>query len=134
MFKCSSSHLQNNEGTFFSGSVRGLNIPAAQENATFNTFIKDNLVDPTTITQDVLDTINSLYPPNDPSLGAPFNTGDSLFDRVEAWYTDNMFVAARRLFFNKAAPLQPLFAYEFREFIPGNDPALGGVFLFYIRN
>ncbi|EIW63969.1 alpha/beta-hydrolase [Trametes versicolor FP-101664 SS1] len=115
----------NNEGTFFSGSVRGLNVPAAQENATFNTFIKDNLVDPSTITQDVLNTINSLYPPNDPSLGAPFNTGDSLFDRVEAWYTDNMFLAARRLFFNKAAPLQPLFAYEFREFIPGNDPALG---------
>ncbi|OJT04458.1 hypothetical protein TRAPUB_4728 [Trametes pubescens] len=115
----------NNEGTFFSGSVRGLNVSTAQENATFDMFIKDNLVDPTTVTQDVLDTINSLYPPNDPSLGAPFNIGDSLFDRAEAWYTDNMFLAARRLLFNKAAPLQPLFAYVFREFIPGNDPSLG---------
>lgn len=113
----------------FSGSVRGLNVPAVQENATFDTFIKNLLIDPTTVTQDVLDTINSLYPLNDPSLGAPFNTGDSLFDRAEAWYTDNMYLAARRLLFNKAAPLQPLFAYAFREFIPGNDPSLGGSFL-----
>ncbi|OJT04456.1 hypothetical protein TRAPUB_4726 [Trametes pubescens] len=115
----------NNEGTVFSGSVRGLNVPAVQENATFDTFIKNLLIDPTTVTQDVLDTINSLYPLNDPSLGAPFNTGDSLFDRAEAWYTDNMYLAARRLLFNKAAPLQPLFAFAFREFIPGNDPSLG---------
>ncbi|EIW63971.1 alpha/beta-hydrolase [Trametes versicolor FP-101664 SS1] len=111
--------------TVFSGSVRGLNVPAAQENATFDTFIKNLLIDPTTVTQDTLNTINSLYPPNDPALGAPFNTGDSLFDRAEAWYTDNMYLAARRLLFNKAAPLQPLFAYAFREFIPGNDPSLG---------
>lgn len=123
------SFPQNNEGTVFSGSVRGLNVPAAQENATFDTFIKNLLIDPTTVTQDTLNTINSLYPPNDPALGAPFNTGDSLFDRAEAWYTDNMYLAARRLLFNKAAPLQPLFAYAFREFIPGNDPSLGGALI-----
>lgn len=103
-----------------------MNVPAAQENATFDTFIKNLLIDPTTVTQDVLNTINDLYPPNDPALGAPFNTGDSLFDRAEAWYTDNMYLSARRLLFNKAAPLQPLFGYAFREFIPGNDPTLGG--------
>ena len=30
-----------------------------------------------------------------------------------------------------AAPLQPTFAYHFREFIPGNDPSLGGTFSFH---
>lgn len=76
--------------------------------------------------QSTFDKTLSLYPANDSSLGAPFNTGDSLFDRAEAWYTDNMYLAARRLLFQKAAPLQPLFGYFFREFIPGNDPTLGG--------
>ncbi|KAI0361028.1 alpha/beta-hydrolase [Trametes cingulata] len=114
-----------NEGTIFSTSVRGLNVPPAQENATFDSFIKRLFIDPSTITQDVLNTINSFYPPNDRSLGAPFNTGDSLFDRAEAWYTDNMYLSPRRLLFNKAAPLQPLFGYSFREFIPGQDPSRG---------
>lgn len=103
-----------------------MSTPPQLENQAFDTFIKELLVDPSTVTQDVLDTINALYPANDSSLGAPFNTGDSLFDRAEAWYTDNMYLAARRLLFNKAAPLQPLFAYWFKEFIPGNDPSLGG--------
>ncbi|KAI0363529.1 alpha/beta-hydrolase [Pilatotrama ljubarskyi] len=117
-----------NEGTVFSTSVRNLSVPAAQENTTFDNFIRHLLIDPSTVTQDVLNTINSFYPPNDPALGAPFNTGDSLFDRAEAWYTDNMYLSPRRLLFNKAAPLQPLqplFGYSFREFIPGQDPTRG---------
>jgi hypothetical protein len=68
----------------------------------------------------------ALFPANDPTLGAPFNTGDSLFDRAEAWYTDLMFLTPRRSFFQRAASLQKMFAYYFREFIPGSDPALGG--------
>ncbi|OBZ79051.1 Lipase 3 [Grifola frondosa] len=85
----------------------------------------DLLIDPSTVTSDVLDTINAFYPANDSSLGGAFNTGDSLFDRAEAWYTDNMYLSPRRLLFSKAAPLQQLFAYFFTEFIPGNDPSLG---------
>ncbi|KAI0673681.1 alpha/beta-hydrolase [Trametes maxima] len=114
-----------NEGTIFSQSVRNLNVPAAQENARFDTFIKDLLIDPSTVTQDVLNTINGLFPANDPTLGGPFHTGDSLFDRAAAWYTDNMYLAARRLLFDQAASKQPLFAYHFREFIPGQNPANG---------
>ncbi|TBU54911.1 alpha/beta-hydrolase [Dichomitus squalens] len=114
-----------NEGTVFSQSVRNLSVLASEEDARFDTFIKQLLIDPSTVTQDVFDTINSLYPANDSSLGGQFNTGDSLFDRAEAWYTDNMYLSARRLLFDKAASLQPLFAYFFTEFIPGNDPSLG---------
>ena len=71
-----------------------------------------------------------MYPANDTSLGGAFHTGDDLFDRAEAWYTDNMYLSARRLLFNKAAAFQPLYAYFFEEFIPGNDKTLGGVPLF----
>ena len=71
--------------------------------------------------------MNKFYPANDSSLGGVFNTGDSLFDRAEAWYTDNMYLSPRRLLFGKAAPMQPLFAYFFTEFIPGQDPVRGGV-------
>ncbi|KAJ6487225.1 hypothetical protein C8R47DRAFT_1128095 [Mycena vitilis] len=59
------------------------------------------------------------------SLGAPYITGDSLFDRVESWYTDAMFLAPRRLFCAAAAPLQRLFGYHFAEFINGTSPILG---------
>ncbi|TBU25305.1 alpha/beta-hydrolase [Dichomitus squalens] len=114
-----------NEGTTFSQSVRNLSVPSSEEDATFDTFIQELLIDPSTVTQDVYDTINTLYPANDSSLGAPFNTGDSLYDRAEAWYSDNMFLSPRRLLFNKAASLQPLFGYFFAEFIPGQDPSLG---------
>ena len=93
----------------------------------FEQFIKDLLIDPSTVTQDVFNTMNRLYPANDSSLGGEFNTGDSLFDRAEAWYTDNMYLAPRRNLFNRAANLQPLFGYFFREFIPGQDPSRGGV-------
>ncbi|GJE89460.1 alpha/beta-hydrolase [Phanerochaete sordida] len=114
-----------NEGTLFSESVLGLSVPASEEDAAFDTFVRDLLIDPSTVTNATFATLNSLYPANDSSLGGPFNTGDSLFDRAEAWYTDNMFLSARRLLFATAASLQPLFGYFFTEFIPGNDPTLG---------
>lgn len=117
---------QLNEGTLFSRSVANLSVPASQETARFDTFIRDLLIDPSTVTNATFDTLNTLYPANDRTLGGAFNTGDSLFDRAEAWYTDNMYLSARRLLFNKAAPLQPLFGYFFKEQIPGNNPALGG--------
>ena len=108
--------------------MRNLSVPSSQEDSVFDTFIKNLLIDPSTVTQDVFDTINTLYPANDPTLGGAFNTGDSLFDRAEAWYADNMFLAARRLLFHRAESLQPLFGYFFTEFIPGQDPSLGGTF------
>ena len=106
--------------------MRNLSVPPSQEDARFDTFIRDLLIDPSTVTEDVFDTFNKLYPANDSSLGGPFNTGDSLYDRAEAWYSDNMFLSPRRLLFDKAASFQPLFGYFFTEFIPGEDPALGG--------
>ncbi|OCH95751.1 alpha/beta-hydrolase [Obba rivulosa] len=114
-----------NEGTLFSESVFGLNVPPSNESDVLDQFIKALLIDSSGVTQDVLDRIDTLYPANDSSLGGPFNTGDSLFDRAEAWYTDNMFLAPRRLLFDKAAPLQKLFAYFFTEFFPGDSPTLG---------
>lgn len=98
----------------------------AQEDARFDEFIGQLILDNGTLTTDVLDEIHTLYPANDPSLGGAFNTGDSLFDRAEAWYTDIMYLAPRRLYFNKAAPTQKLFAYFFTQFIPGNNRTLGG--------
>lgn len=89
-------------------------------------FIGHLVIDNSTLTTDVMNTFIELFPPNDPSNGAPFNTGDSLFDRGENWYTDQMFLSPRRLFFQHASALQPMFAYYFREFIPGNDISLGG--------
>ncbi len=117
---------QLNEGTTFSTTLQNLSIPPDQEAARFDTFIKDLLIDPSTVSQDTFDTIHDLYPANDSSLGAPFNTGDSLFDRGEAWYGDTMFLSPRRRLFNRAASLQPVFGYFFTEFIPGNNAALGG--------
>ncbi|KAI0800727.1 alpha/beta-hydrolase [Fomes fomentarius] len=114
-----------NEGTTFSGSVRNLSVSPDQEDARFNTFIKDLLIDPSTVTNDTFDTLNKLYSANDSSLGGRFNTGDSLFDRAEAWYTDNMYLSPRRHLFDRAAALQPLFGYFFTEFIPGQNPANG---------
>ncbi|KAL4251537.1 Carboxylic ester hydrolase [Abortiporus biennis] len=114
-----------NEGTTFSQAVRNLSTPPAEEDAAFDNFIRHLLIDPSTVTTDVLQTIHTLFPANDSSLGGPFNTGDSLFDRAAAWYTDNMFLSPRRLLFENAAPHQNVFAYYFTEFIPGNDPSLG---------
>lgn len=111
----------------FSTSVRNLGLGPDEEDAAFDKFIKDLLIDPSTVSQDTLNAIKAMYPANDTSLGGAFNTGDSLFDRVEVWYTDNMYLSARRLLFNGAASLQPLFAYFFTEPIPGQDPTLGGM-------
>ncbi|KAJ7116490.1 alpha/beta-hydrolase [Mycena epipterygia] len=114
-----------NEGTTFSGSVRSLGLVGAAQDNAFKQFIGHLVIDNSTITPDVYAKSLALFPANDPALGAPFNTGDSLFDRAAAWYTDIMFLAPRRNFFQHAAALQPMFAYHFREFIPGNDPSLG---------
>lgn len=110
----------------FAQAVRNLSTPPALENAAFDNYIRNLLIEPSTVTNSTFETIHNLYPANDSSLGGAFNTGDSLYDRAEAWYTDNMFLSARRLLFEKAAPLQPSFAYFFTEFIPGDDPANGG--------
>ncbi|KAJ7671525.1 alpha/beta-hydrolase [Mycena polygramma] len=114
-----------NEGTTFSGTVRNLSLVGAAQDNAFKQFIGHLVIDNSTITPDVYAKILALFPANDPALGAPFNTGDSLFDRAEAWYTDLMFLTPRRNFFQHAAPLQKMFAYYFREQIPGNDPSLG---------
>lgn len=84
-------------------------------------------MDGSTISNETLSKIHKLYPANDSSLGGPFHTGDSLFDRASAWYGDNMYLGPRRLFFEKAAPLgQKLYTYHYREFVPGMDPNFGG--------
>ncbi|KAK7044085.1 hypothetical protein VNI00_007801 [Paramarasmius palmivorus] len=114
-----------NEGTTFSTTLRNRGLSGALENDAFAAFIRDLFINNSTITDDVVDRIITMWPANDPSLGAPFNTGDSLFDRAEAWYGDEMFLAPRRLFFQKGSPSQPMFAYRFAEFIPGNNPVLG---------
>ncbi|TFK46123.1 alpha/beta-hydrolase [Heliocybe sulcata] len=112
-----------NEGTVFAESLYGLGLSGAQENATFNNFIKGVVLDNTTLTADVIAAIDALYPPNDSSLGGPYHSGDSLFDRAEAYYTDQMFLSPRRLLFEAAAPKQNVYGYLFAEYIPGN-PAL----------
>ncbi|KAJ7188969.1 alpha/beta-hydrolase [Mycena filopes] len=114
-----------NEGTSFSSSVRSLGLSAAPEDNAFEQFIGHLVIDNSTLTPDFYVKSLALFPANDPALGAPFNTGDSLFDRAEAWYTDIMFLSPRRNFFQHVAALQPMFAYYFREFIPGNDPSQG---------
>ncbi|EIN14300.1 alpha/beta-hydrolase [Punctularia strigosozonata HHB-11173 SS5] len=115
----------NNEGTFFTSSVRNITHQASEEAALFDNYVARLVLDNRTITQPILDEFRRLYPANGTNNGAPFETGDSLFDRVEAWYTDNMFLAPRRLFFDAAAGKQNLYGYFFKELIPGNDPSLG---------
>ncbi|KAH9481763.1 Lipase 1 [Psilocybe cubensis] len=114
-----------NEGTTFSTTLLGEGLSGAAEDKAFREFIGDLLIDNSTLTNDVLSEFLSLFPANDPANGAPFNIGDSLFDRAEAWYTDQMFLSPRRFFFQHASALQPMFAYYFGEFIPGNDVTLG---------
>ncbi|KAH8094625.1 alpha/beta-hydrolase [Cristinia sonorae] len=114
-----------NEGTNFAQAVLGLNTPPELEDAAFNKYILQLLVDTSTVTQDLLDHIRALYPANSTTLGGAFNTGDSLFDRAEAWYSDNMYLGPRRLFFDKAASTNELFGYFFTEFIPGNSVVNG---------
>ncbi|KAJ3545411.1 hypothetical protein NM688_g5630 [Phlebia brevispora] len=112
-----------NDGTIFAQASRNLSV--AEEDAAFAQFVKNIFINPETITQSTLDTLIQLYPANDPTLGAPFTTNDSLFNREAAWFGDNQFLSDRRLLFAKAAPLQPLFGYLFAEFIPGNNRTIG---------
>ena len=119
-----------NEGTSLSRAVRNLPLdnPLLDEDAAFTEFIGSLILDHTTLSPETLKTIHKLYPANDSSLGGPFNTGDSLFDRASAWYGDEMYLAPRRLFFQTAAknPRHVLFAYFFKEFVKGSDPVFGG--------
>lgn len=115
-----------NEGATFTGSVRNLNLTGVAQDAAFDNLIGHLVIDNSSLTGDVFDSIHALFRENDPTLGAPFNTGDSLFDRAEAWYTAQNYIGPRRLFFEAGSSRQPMFAYYFREFIPGNDPSLGG--------
>lgn len=117
---------QLNEGTIFSKSALNLGLQPDQEDAALTNFIQSLLIDPSAVTPQTFSTIQKLYPANDTSLGGAFHTGDDLFDRAEAWYTDNMYLSARRLFFQNAAPHQPLFGYFFKEFIPGANETFGG--------
>lgn len=103
-----------------------LSHPGINEDAIFDAYIGELLVDNRTLTQDVLDQFHALYPENSSANGGRFNTGDSLFDRAAAWYTDEMFLAPRRLFFEKAASTQPLYGFLFTELVPPNPPLLGG--------
>jgi hypothetical protein len=119
-------NLQVNEGNGFTISLLGQNLTGKAQAAAFDTLVRELVIDNSTVTQDVLDRLKAFFPANDPTLGAPFNTGDSLFDRVAAYYTDEMFLSPRRLWFEHGSSQQPMFAYYFREFIPGNDPTLGG--------
>ncbi|KAJ7086182.1 alpha/beta-hydrolase [Mycena belliarum] len=114
-----------NEGTTFSGTVENRSLVGEAQDEAFKQFIGHLVIDNSTITPAVYAKFLALFPANDPALGAPFNTGDSLFDRASAWYTDIMFLSPRRNFFQHGSKLQPMFAYHFREFIPGNDPSLG---------
>ncbi|KZV69381.1 alpha/beta-hydrolase [Peniophora sp. CONT] len=112
-----------NEGTGFSTSLRNLNLTGPAQLAAFDGFVRASVIDPSKITSDVLTRIHQLYPASPPSL--PHSTGDELFDRAAAWYGDNMFLAARRRFVDSASKKTDVFAYHFRELIPGNDPSLG---------
>ncbi|KZV64422.1 alpha/beta-hydrolase [Peniophora sp. CONT] len=112
-----------NEGTTFSSSTRNLNLTGAAQLSALDGFVRGSAIDESRITTDVLARIHQLYPASPPSL--PHATGDELFDRAAAWYGDNMFLSARRRFVDSASKKQDVFAYHFRELIPGNDPTLG---------
>ena len=118
---------QVNEGTVFSTSLLDLNTSSQEEDDALDAFVKEAVIDPSTISTNTLNRIRMIYPPNSTANGAPYSTGNSLFDRAAAWYTDNMFLAPRRLLFEKAALSgQKLFAYHFAELYPGSNPVLGG--------
>ncbi|KAJ6541711.1 alpha/beta-hydrolase [Mycena capillaripes] len=114
-----------NEGNGFSVSLRNLGLDSTAEDSAFKRFIADSVVDDSTLTADLYAKILAHFPANDSTLGAPFHIGDSLFDRAAAWYTDIMYLTPRRSFFQHGAARQNMFAYYFREFVPGNDRTLG---------
>ncbi|RDB25930.1 Lipase 1 [Hypsizygus marmoreus] len=108
-----------NEGTFFSTTLLGLRLSRSAPDRAFDTFISAAIVDNSTITDDKLAQLRAMYLVNEPSMGSPFKTGDSLFDRAAAWYTDHIFLAPQRLLFENAASKQKV------EYIPGNNRTLG---------
>ncbi|KAK7064430.1 carboxylic ester hydrolase [Favolaschia claudopus] len=118
----------SNEGAlrWFTGSLRNRSLVGEDEDEAFEEFIDRIIVDKSALTPDVYAKILSLYPANDTSLNAPFNTGDSLLDRGAACYGDLMFLSPRRHFFQYGWPHQDMYAYHFREFVPGSDPGQGG--------
>ncbi|KAG5353033.1 hypothetical protein C0989_011001 [Termitomyces sp. Mn162] len=112
-----------NEGTTFSVSLLPTHPSTTSgSNTDFADFIRALLIDPSRVTQRTFDRLEELFPT---TLRVPFATGNELFDRAEQWYTDEMFVAPRRLFFDHAAPLQSVFAYRFEEPIPGINITFG---------
>jgi len=129
-----------NEGTSFASSLRNLKIPAGPaQDARFSTYIRQLLIDDSLLTPTILAQFSTMYRANDSTLGAPFNTGDGLFDRAAAWYTDTMFLGPRRLLLDQIAPRglgvsevevserpsSNAWVYHFRELVPGNDPSMG---------
>ncbi|KAJ7919389.1 alpha/beta-hydrolase [Mycena leptocephala] len=114
-----------NEGTGQSRSLRDLGLAGAAQDDAFKQFMDYLVIDNSKFTPDIYAKTLAHFPADDPTLGAPFNTGDSLFDRAAAWYTDIMYLTPQRSFFQHGASLQNMFAYYFREFIPGNDPTSG---------
>jgi hypothetical protein len=95
------------------------------EVAALERFVKASQVDESKITQNTLDEFTRTYLMAN-SEPLPFSTGDSLFDGAAAWYGDSMFLAPRRRFTAAAAESQPVFAYLFTEFVPGDSLRLGG--------
>jgi len=118
--------FQLNEGTNYAQTVRSLNLSSSKENTAFDNYIRDLVIDNSTLTPDILTDIRKYYPANDSTAGGPFHTGDSLYDRAASWLVMFWLGAPRRNFFDKAAAFQPLFGYYFIEFIPGSNLARGG--------
>ncbi|KAG6877442.1 hypothetical protein C0993_007250 [Termitomyces sp. T159_Od127] len=116
-----------NEGTRFSVELLPMNAEARtprESDELFETFIRALLIDSSTVTRPTFERLFELFPTST-TKEIPFATGNELFDRGEAWYTDEMFVAPRRLFFEHAAPMQDVFAYRFAERVPGSNVTLG---------
>ncbi|EIW83910.1 alpha beta-hydrolase [Coniophora puteana RWD-64-598 SS2] len=114
-----------NEGTLFSQSVFNLSLPSSEQTAAFDSFIEHLVIDNSTLTTSVMQGIDQYFPVNDTSYGGLYHTGDMLFDRSEAWYTDSMFLAPRRYLFEHTASRLPMYSYYFTEYIPGNPIDLG---------
>ncbi|KAG6905611.1 hypothetical protein DXG01_001717, partial [Tephrocybe rancida] len=74
-----------NEGTTFSNTLLPL-LPStsSQNDALFTQFIRACVIDDSTFSPDVLSTFQTLFPQGDKTQGAPFNTGNELFDRAES--------------------------------------------------
>ncbi|TFL04158.1 Alpha/Beta hydrolase protein [Pterulicium gracile] len=111
--------------TSFASPIRGHNLTGQAEDTAFTHFIRSALVDATLLTPETISTIHHLYPANDTTLGGRFNTGDSLFDRAAAWYTDTMFPGPRRMLWEQAAERgQRVWGFYYQE-LSGNDRTRG---------